>query len=62
MAGPETSCKERALPGESAGDGARGPLRCPTAVAPGPERRRAARCNDYPTDARMGKRGEKHIS
>lgn len=53
-----TSCRARALPGESAGGAARGPRRCPAAVGPAPERRRAARCNDYPTgrDARIGER------
>lgn len=59
MAGLETSCKVRAPPGENVDDGARGPQHCPTAVAPGPERRRVARCNDYPTDAHgWGERGE----
>lgn len=58
MAARGTSCRARALPGESAGGAARGPRHCPAAVAPAPERRRAARCNDYPTgrDARMGER------
>lgn len=53
-----TSCRAHAQPGASAGGAARGPRRCPVAAAPAPERRRAARCNDYPTgrDARMGKR------
>lgn len=56
-----TSCRARAPPDESAGGAARGPRRCPAAVAPAPERRRAARCNDYPTgrDARIEEGGEK---
>lgn len=57
-----TSCKVRAPPGESAGGAARGPRRCPAGAAPAPERRRAARCNDYPTgrDARMEREGGEH--
>lgn len=56
-----TSCRARAPLGESAGGAARGPRRCPAAVAPAPERRRAARCNDYPTgrDARIEGGGER---
>ncbi len=61
-AGRETSCRAHAPPGASAGDGARGPRRCPAAAAPAPERRRAAGCNDYPIDARVGREGEKHIN
>lgn len=57
-----TSCRARAPPGESAGGVARAPRRCPAVAAPAPERRRAARCNDYPTgrDARMGREGGEH--
>lgn len=57
-----TSCTAHAPPGASAGDDERGPRRCPAAAAPAPERRRAARCNDYPMDARVGREGEKHIN
>lgn len=52
----------RGPPGESAGDDARGLRRCPAAAAPAPERRRAARCNDYPMDARVGKKGRKTLT
>lgn len=55
-----TSCTAHAPPGASAGDGARGPRRCPAAAAPAPERRRVARCNDYPTDAHVGREGRKY--
>ncbi len=61
-AGRETSCRAHAPPGASAGDGARGPRRCPAAAAPAPERRRAAGCNDYPMDARVGREGRNTLT